>query len=263
MANISSKYDINILPNRIKEVRKLRKYTQDQLATALNVSRQLIINWEKPTGTSTPSVNQLVGLCNVLDCSIDYLLGSVDTPEIGSISKAHHYSGIESEIIRYGLEHPDFLDCLNFFMHPKNSSEIFNSVTLAAWKKLRIESTINGINDELKEKLFSIFDEYISITPLETVNKKTYMKYLKQKLPMEKITLHADKTDSKIYIKKSVSLVTYQNFFTNNEFNYSSFINYLVNHTFDPLLHRMMLEIQKDKLAKKFADLFIRYLDAD
>ncbi len=87
-------------------------------------------------------------------------------------------------------------------MHPKNSSEIFNSVTLAAWKKLRIESTINGINDELKEKSFSIFDEYISITPLETVNKKTYMKYLKQKLPMEKITLHADKTDSKIYIKK-------------------------------------------------------------
>lgn len=94
-------------------------------------------------------------------------------------------------------------------------------------------------------------------------NDEKYGSYLKQKLPMEKITLHADKTGSKLYIKKNVSLITYQNFFINNEFNYSSFINYLVKHTFDPLLHRMMLEIQKDKLAKKFADLFVRYLDAD
>ena len=99
-----------------------------------------------------------------------------------------------------------------------------------------------------------------SITPFEAINADSYKKFLQRKLPREKITLKADKSDSKIYIKKCFSLITYQNFFSNKEFNYSTFINYLVEHTFEPCSHNVIIEIQKNKLANKFAELFTKYL---
>lgn len=263
MNDIGNQYDINIVNERIKDMRKLRGFTQQELADAIGTNRQAIINWEKEKDNTLPSVENLVNLCETLDCSMDYLLGSVDIPEIGAIAKASHYSGISSEIIQYGIENRDFLDCINFFMHPKNSADIFNSVTLAAWKKFWRDSSIKEINGELKENILSIYNEYISITPLEAVSKKTYKEYLKNKLPKEKITLTTENTGSKIRIRKCVSLITYQNFISDKKFNYTSFINYLVEHTFDTLSHSMMLEIQKVKLANKFVDLFTKYLDTE
>ncbi|MFR5666009.1 MAG: helix-turn-helix domain-containing protein [Enterocloster bolteae] len=260
MSNIGNQYDINMLNTRLKEMRSLRKLTQQELADAIGVKRQAIINWEKKGKNTIPSIENLVELCETLDCSMDYLLGSVDTPEIEPISKASHYSGISAKIIRYGIEHPDFLDCLNFFMSPDNIADLFSSVTLETWKKFWINSTIKEINGELKEKILSFYDEYISITPFEAINADSYKKFLQRKLPREKITLKADKSDSKIYIKKCFSLITYQNFFSNKEFNYSTFINYLVEHTFEPCSHNVIIEIQKNKLANKFAELFTKYL---
>lgn len=263
MNNNSFRYDTDIISSRIKELRKLRKYTQQELADAIGVKRQAIGNWEKETQKTLPSVENLIDLCKVLDCSLDYLLGSVDTPEIEPISKASHYSGISPEIIRYGIEHPDFLDCLNFFMHPQNSADIFNSVTLSVWKKFWLDSAIDKINGELKEKIIAFYDEYISITPFESINKNTYRTFLKEKLPREAITLSLTETGSKLQIKRCVSLRIYQNFFSGEDFNYTTFINFLVDHTFDPLSHHTMLEIQKNKLANKFVDLFIKYLSEE
>lgn len=263
MDNIRNQYNINMVKTRLKEIRKLRGFTQQELADAIEVKRQAIYNWEKKEKKTIPSVEKLVDLCNALNCSIDYLLGSADTPEIEPISKASHYSGISAKIIRYGIDNPDYRDCLNFFMHPKNSEHIFNSVTLGAWKKSLANSTIKEINGKLKEKILSFYDEYISITPFESVNKNTYKEFLKEKLPREKISLEADNTGNKIQIKKCVSLITYQNFFSDKEFNYPTFINYLVEHTFEPLSLSTMLEIQKNKLAKEFVKLFTEYFNEE
>lgn len=262
MTNIKNKYDINLIGMRIKEVRKLRCLTQQQLADKISVNRQAIINWEKADSKTILKVENLVSICEALDCSMDYLLGSVDTPEIEPISKASHYSGIKPEIIRECIENPDFLDCLNFFMHPNNSSDIFNSITLNTWRKFLTDMSLGEISGDLKDILIKYYDEYISITPFESVNKKTYRNFLQNKLPREKITLKAEKNDSKIYIKKCVTLLTYQEFFTDKEFNYSSFITYLVEHSFEPLTHNIMFEIQKNKLSNKFAELFIKYIQS-
>ena len=104
MNNIGNHYDINLISKRIKEMRKLRGYTQVELADSIGVQRQAIINWEKEKNNTLPAIENLVDLCEILDCSMDYLLGSVDSPEIEPISKASHYSGISAEIIRYGVE---------------------------------------------------------------------------------------------------------------------------------------------------------------
>lgn len=263
MSYIGNHYDTNMIRIRIKEIRTLRGETQQSLADKIGVKRQAIINWEKKKESVIPTLQNLVDLCETLDCSMDYLLGSVDTPEFDSISKASHYSGIKPEIIRYGIEHLDFLDCLNFFMHPDNSARIFDTASLNAWKKFWVESSLEEINGELKEKIILYYDEYISINPFDSINITSYKQFLKSKFPKENISLSVNKDNNGINIKKCVSLVTYQSFFTNKEFNYSKFINYIAEYTFEPLSHRTMIELQKNKLANMFVDLFTKYLDEE
>lgn len=286
MYNTCDNYNIDMISKRIKGLRNLRykqysdsqkndvDYTEEQtayfsrfafcktqnsFANELTVNRITVTSWE--SGAYVPSIDKLIDLCKALDCSLDYLLGSVDTPEIASISKASYYSGISSEIIKYGLEHPDYLDCLNFFMHPTNSSDLFNEVILNTWKKYLINSALEEINGELKEFIIKCYDEYLSTTPFNIISKKSYKSFLENKLPQNKLAFAIKKESGKIHIKSCISPITYQNFFSEKVFNYSSFINYLVEHTFEPLSNNSIIELQKNKLSKTFLDLFSQYID--
>lgn len=58
---------------RLLEARKARNLTQDQLAARLGVTPQAISKWER--GLGLPDIDLLYGIGDVLDCSIDELLG--------------------------------------------------------------------------------------------------------------------------------------------------------------------------------------------
>lgn len=75
--------------NRIKQVRKLRGYSQQRLADELNVNQTAISQWER--GTTTPSYALLTKLAQLLEVSSDYLLGLSDDKNI--------YSWDDSEIM--------------------------------------------------------------------------------------------------------------------------------------------------------------------
>ncbi|WP_282673924.1 helix-turn-helix domain-containing protein [Lactococcus cremoris] len=56
----------------IKENRKLKNLSQEELAKELHISRQSILKWE--TGKSLPTTDQLILLSEIFDCSLDTLL---------------------------------------------------------------------------------------------------------------------------------------------------------------------------------------------
>ena len=58
--------------NALKVARVKKDLTMQQLADKLYVSRKTILNWESKT--TTPSVNNLLGLHNILDMSLDDLM---------------------------------------------------------------------------------------------------------------------------------------------------------------------------------------------
>ena len=62
--------DINIAKN-ITELRKKKGITQEQLATALNISAQVVSKWE--TGASQPDTQTLPLISDFFGVSIDYL----------------------------------------------------------------------------------------------------------------------------------------------------------------------------------------------
>lgn len=58
--------------HRIRELRKAKKLSQQELADKLGVDRSTIAKWE--TGTNSPRTNKLHQLAKVLDCSLEELL---------------------------------------------------------------------------------------------------------------------------------------------------------------------------------------------
>lgn len=71
---------MDILQKRLKHLRNLKELTQTELALKIgikeNTAKQTIYNYEN--GVSTPDPETLVKLAQVLECSVDYLLGETD-----------------------------------------------------------------------------------------------------------------------------------------------------------------------------------------
>ena len=61
------------ISNNIKELRKLNKYTQKQLANILGVAQTTIANYEK--GIRVPDAKMLQKIADIFNVSIDYLIG--------------------------------------------------------------------------------------------------------------------------------------------------------------------------------------------
>lgn len=64
--------------NRIKELRKIHKVSQKQLAEYLGTSRSTVSMWE--IDASQPDNDMLVSISKFFNVSVDYLLGKSDTP---------------------------------------------------------------------------------------------------------------------------------------------------------------------------------------
>ena len=63
------------LPEKLCALRKKSGLSQEQLAEALNVSRQAISKWEG--GSATPESDKLLALSNYFGVSLDYLLKDI------------------------------------------------------------------------------------------------------------------------------------------------------------------------------------------
>ncbi len=65
--------------NKLKSERMKKKWSQDDLAEKIYVSRQSISKWE--TGKNYPSIEVIINLSDLFDLSIDELLRSDDALE--------------------------------------------------------------------------------------------------------------------------------------------------------------------------------------
>ena len=61
---------------KLRELRKERQITQQELAKILNLSIQTISGYE--TGYAQPTIDTLVAMANYFQCSVDELLGRED-----------------------------------------------------------------------------------------------------------------------------------------------------------------------------------------
>lgn len=67
-------FDTMKVARKIREARIARNMTQMNLADAMEVSYQAVSNWER--GSSSPDIGKLEQLCQILEISVDELLGT-------------------------------------------------------------------------------------------------------------------------------------------------------------------------------------------
>ena len=64
---------MSVFAERLKELRKEKRLTQQKVADSLNISQPNYRRWE--SGERRPSVETLLMLADYFDVSIDYLVG--------------------------------------------------------------------------------------------------------------------------------------------------------------------------------------------
>jgi transcriptional regulator with XRE-family HTH domain len=68
-----------LLNEQITQLRKQKKLSQEELAAALQVSRQAVSKWEN--GVSNPDTENLIRLAEIFEVDVNVLIGSQITPE--------------------------------------------------------------------------------------------------------------------------------------------------------------------------------------
>lgn len=68
------------IANKIKQVCKSNKKTISKMLLDCDISKSFIYDMEKRN--KSPSCDKVTRIADYLDCSVDYLLGRTDNPEI-------------------------------------------------------------------------------------------------------------------------------------------------------------------------------------
>ena len=105
--------------NRIKILREEFKYTQQELADKLDGAKSTIAMYENET--RKPSMEVLIKLSEIFNCSIDYLLGKSDIRNPEEQIKNDFEFAYHKEI--EGLTEEEISDALRFYKEMKKRVE--------------------------------------------------------------------------------------------------------------------------------------------
>lgn len=86
-----------MLNENLKALRKNKGFTQDELASRLNVVRQTVSKWEK--GYSVPDAEMLERIAEVFDTDVSQLLGNSIEPNASVDAVTEQLSRINAQLV--------------------------------------------------------------------------------------------------------------------------------------------------------------------
>lgn len=112
--------------NNIRNARKAKGLTQTELAKIVGVTQGNMSAWE--TGRWEPEMATLKKLCEILDCSADYLLARSIFPKVpinGDMTLSNMYMHLAKEMEDMQLPESDIEKIMDFarFMKEKNEKQ--------------------------------------------------------------------------------------------------------------------------------------------
>ena len=87
------------MENKIKQYRKLKNITQEEMAALLNVTRQSYINYE--SGETEPSFETLKKISKILNVSIDALLDNEEYIKTDKMKSDSILNDLKNIIAKY------------------------------------------------------------------------------------------------------------------------------------------------------------------
>ncbi len=83
--------------NRLYQLRKQKGFSQEELASRLNVSRQTVSKWE--VGDSTPDMEKLMAMSELFDVSLDYLVLGKEAPQAVAPAKSELVATLNEKVL--------------------------------------------------------------------------------------------------------------------------------------------------------------------
>lgn len=88
---------MSVFQDKLVKIRNTKGYTQEKLAELLGISRDKLSKWEN--GARFPDLNELLKICDIFDCDLDYLVGRIEQPT-HSLQDISDITGLSIENIK-------------------------------------------------------------------------------------------------------------------------------------------------------------------
>lgn len=159
-------FDYNTIKKNLKEARKEKNKTQDEVAMELNLgSRTTISNWENTNNGFLPSFADMVLLCNYYGVDMDYILGKskLKTNDIKAISETFSISLENAEKLSKNTFTNHFLDLLlssekfkklMLKIHPLVYTSIFNICLENQFTETAVKKFRRALTNSYQQSLF-------------------------------------------------------------------------------------------------------------
>ena len=177
----------NILSNRIKRIRQEHGYkTQQAFADALFVDRSLVRSWENEKKPVLPRLDNLLAMCKLFDCDLDYLIGRIDEPT-HDIAFIHNETGLSTAAIKklnaYGhgsrsvmmiskiIEHNDLDYLLDriYQLIDENTRKEVEKYHNALLEMQKVEANRKWLQFTMFEDMFPVIDEVLKVGDTKSI----------------------------------------------------------------------------------------------
>lgn len=88
---------MSVFQDKLVEIRTAKGYTQEKLTELLGISRDKLSKWEN--GVRFPDLNELLKICDIFDCDLDYLVGRIEQPT-HALQDISDITGLSTENIK-------------------------------------------------------------------------------------------------------------------------------------------------------------------
>lgn len=137
----------------------------DEYARNVESKRKTISNWER--GKATPSLADLIALCNILDCDIEYLIGDIDVPK-KEVADVMAVTGLTQKAVDAFLQlSKDDMEILNEILVSPHLLELISAISKGAEspiikKELIIEFMKERLGGKENEPFVKAVRKYIA-----------------------------------------------------------------------------------------------------
>ncbi len=156
----------DIISQRIKECRKKKGATQEDVAKILNVQRQIVSYYE--TGSRVPNIDDIITLAEYFNVTTDYLLGNSDVSTTDkSLNEICALTGLSESAIKMlhswkGRKH---LEIFNYLFDTSFFSYVFLYFLKPCFEEAEKKVTSLGMFWESLENLPYINDSIMNLLP--------------------------------------------------------------------------------------------------
>lgn len=257
----TNKYVFNrkLLKKNLKAMRQEKKYKQTDVAKNIHkdieISRTTITNWENENIDSLPNIEDLMGLCNLFECDLDYVVGreKSKSKEIADIANQLHISEQTVEILKENKEFGEFIDNLLSY---DLMSEVIQRTARLSFHHYTEDVITASFSPRLVNKIKKLYLKYLDEEFLLDMSEESFKRFIEKNLDSE------SDFDIDNYLH-SKFLENGRNYLFQKVDNFNSLnpskqrdliISVIAEMSYDYLISDQLMQISKQKLISMMSD---------